>query len=158
GAADAVAVVFDRPGVGAGIWRAAGGGQVLPGVVAATVPLPPPRGAVVVLFLGVDGMTQPVFNIGIPRRAQDDPLTRQRGQRGERQRVQHESDATHSAADPAEARWRRPYARLCARDRSEAGRPRGTQRDTRSRPGSVNQAGAPPETNRTPETGLALLI
>src|SRR6266516_447844 len=81
GAAHAVTVLFDRPGVGAGVWRAAGGGQMLPAAVAAAVPLLPPRGAVAVLFLGVDGMTQPVINIGVPRLAQDDALALQRGQR-----------------------------------------------------------------------------
>src|SRR5215469_13443766 len=42
-AADALAVVFDRPGVGAGIRRAAVGGQVFPAVIATAVPLPAPR-------------------------------------------------------------------------------------------------------------------
>src|SRR5690242_17575152 len=55
GAADAVAVVFDLPAVGAEIWRRAARGQILAGVVATAVPLSPPRRAVAVFFLGVDG-------------------------------------------------------------------------------------------------------
>jgi len=43
GTADAVTVVFDRPGIGAGIRWVSGSSQVLPGVVAAAVPPPPPR-------------------------------------------------------------------------------------------------------------------
>jgi len=54
---------------------------MLSGVVAAAIPLPPPRRAVAVFFLGVDGMAQPVINIGVPRATQDDPLAAQRRQR-----------------------------------------------------------------------------
>jgi len=63
GAADAVAVVFDHPGIGAGICRGIGDGQILAGVVAAAIPLPPPRRAVAVFFLGVDGMAHPIIHI-----------------------------------------------------------------------------------------------
>ena len=56
----------------------AGGGQILAGAVAAAIPLPPPRRAVAVFFLRVDGMAQPVINIGVPRATQGDPLAGQR--------------------------------------------------------------------------------
>ena len=91
GAANTVAVVFDRPDVGAGLGRLLAGHQMLPRVVAAPIPLPPPRRAVAVLFFRVDGMTQPVINIGAARLAQGNTPALQRGQRQQRQPVQHES-------------------------------------------------------------------
>jgi hypothetical protein len=80
GAADAVAVMLDRPRVDARIKRPVVTGQVLAGVIAAAIPLPPPRRAVAVLFLGVDGMAQPVINIRFQVPSQEDMLSLQRGQ------------------------------------------------------------------------------
>jgi hypothetical protein len=42
GAADAMAFVLDRPPVVAGLGRPMAGGQVIAGVVAAAIPVPPP--------------------------------------------------------------------------------------------------------------------
>src|SRR5438094_114030 len=55
GAADAAAIVLDRPPVLARL-RPAARGQMLPGMVASAVPLPPPSRAVAVLLLRIDGM------------------------------------------------------------------------------------------------------
>jgi len=80
GAADAVPVVLDRPGVDAGIKSPVVTGQMLASVIPAAIPLPPPRRAIAVLFLGFDGMAQPVINIRFQVRSQDDALSRQPGQ------------------------------------------------------------------------------
>jgi hypothetical protein len=98
GAADAAAVVFDRPGVGMRIRRPAADGQLLPGAITAPIPRAAPRRAVAVFFLRVDRIAQPVINIRFPPRAHDDTLTSQRGQRRQRQPVQHVPKATHLAA------------------------------------------------------------
>ena len=91
GAADAVAVVLDRPRISAGIERPAAGGQLLASVIAAAILIPPPRRAVAVLFRGIDGMAQPVINIRFPAPSQDDTLPLQRGQRRQRQPIQHDT-------------------------------------------------------------------
>ena len=96
GAADAAAIVLDRPSVLARL-RPAGRGQMLPGVVAPAVPLPPPSRAVPVLLLWIDGMPQPVLDIGIPGPAQQHTLAAQHGQRRKRQRVRHDPDGGHGS-------------------------------------------------------------
>jgi len=53
-AADAAAFVLDGPGVGVRLASQEPGGHLVSEVVAATVPLPPPRRAVCVLFLRID--------------------------------------------------------------------------------------------------------
>ena len=80
GAADAVAVVLESPRADARIKRPVVTGQMLASVIAAAIPLPPPRRAVAVLFPGVDGMAQPVINIRFQVPSQDDMLSLQRGQ------------------------------------------------------------------------------
>ena len=75
----------------AAIQRPAGGGQVLPGVIVPAIPLAPPRGAVAVLFPGVDGMAQPVINIRFPGLSQNDALSPQCGQRRQREPFQHDT-------------------------------------------------------------------
>ncbi len=82
GAADALAVMLDRPGVDARIRRLTAGGQVLAGVVAAAIPFPPPRRAVAVLFLRIDRMAQPVIDIRFPGFSRDDALPRNVGSGG----------------------------------------------------------------------------
>ena len=84
GAANAVACVLHRPAIDAGCVRALAGSQVLAGVVAAAIPPAPPRRAVAVLFVRVDGIAQPVSDIRVPPLAQDDPLAMQRRQREQR--------------------------------------------------------------------------
>ena len=103
-AADALAVMLDRPGVDARIRRPTAGGQVLAGVVAAAIPFPPPRRAVAVLFLRINRMAQPVIDIRFPGFSQDDALPPQRGQWRQRQPVQHDP----TLSKPPKPACRRP--------------------------------------------------
>ena len=89
GAADAVRLVLDRPGVAARHGRTMAGGEMLAGVIAAAIPFTPPRRPVAVLFLRVDRLGQPVIDIRIPPLAQDDPAPAQRRQRQQHQPVRH---------------------------------------------------------------------
>ena len=89
GAVDAMAFVLDRPSVVAGLGWPMVGGQVIAGVVAAAVPVPPPWRAVVVFFTGVDGIAEPVIGVRFPPLAQDYLLTAQHRQRAQRQPARH---------------------------------------------------------------------
>jgi len=86
-------------------------------VIPLAVPLPPPGRAVAVLFLGVDGMAQPVIDIGIRAVAQDDPLAPQDGQRRQGQPIQH---GTQAYAPMVTVPGRRSAAGLRCEDRWEA--------------------------------------
>jgi len=64
---------------------------MLAGVIAAAVPLPPPRRAVAILLLRIDRMARPVIDIGFPGLSQDDTLSPQHRQRRQHQPVQHDT-------------------------------------------------------------------
>jgi hypothetical protein len=94
---------------------------MLAGVVAAAIPVSPPRRAVAIFFLGVDGMAQPVIDIRFPPLAQNDPPAAQRRQRQQRQSVRNHtptlrtghsglaaSSPTTAAATPRAASAERP--------------------------------------------------
>jgi hypothetical protein len=72
-----MALVLDRPCVAAGFIGRLAGLQILAGVVAPAVPLPPPRRAVAVLFFRVDGMDQPVIDVAVPPFPQDHTVAAQ---------------------------------------------------------------------------------
>ncbi len=99
GVTDAVPAVLDRPLVGTGFGRPARCEQVLAGVIAPAIPASPPGRTVAVLFLGVDGVAQPVVDIRLPGLAEDDALPAQGGQRRQGQPIQHDTQAY--AANPA---------------------------------------------------------
>ena len=56
-------------------------------MVAAAIPIPPPRRAVAVVFARVEGIAQPVFDVRVLPFAQEHPLPAQRWQREQGQPV-----------------------------------------------------------------------
>src|SRR5262249_41989559 len=89
GRADAPPVMLNRPLVMRRLGWCALTFEVLPGVVPAAVPLPPPCRPVSILLFRVDRMGEPVVDVGIPAGAQDDAVTSQHRQFRQAEPVTH---------------------------------------------------------------------